>query len=52
MGSLDYMPEVQKHLISEGALFPKHYCTSLLRLSPFTCSLTNILQLLYAAQVE
>lgn len=27
MNSLDYMPEVQEHLIDKGALFDKHYCT-------------------------
>ncbi|KFA52313.1 hypothetical protein S40293_00644 [Stachybotrys chartarum IBT 40293] len=27
MDSLDYMPEVQQHLIAKGAQFDKHYCT-------------------------
>lgn len=29
MGSLDYMPEVQQHLIAKGAQFDKHYCTGM-----------------------
>ena len=28
LGSLDYMPLVQKHLINEGTLFKRHYCTT------------------------
>ncbi|KAH7305765.1 alkaline-phosphatase-like protein [Stachybotrys elegans] len=27
MNSLDYMPEVQEHLIAKGAMFDKHFCT-------------------------
>jgi N-acetylglucosamine-6-sulfatase len=28
LGSLDYMPLVHKHLINEGTLFKRHYCTT------------------------
>lgn len=27
MDSLDYMPEVQEHLIDKGRIFDKHFCT-------------------------
>lgn len=27
MGSLDYMPLLQKYIINEGTLFDRHYCT-------------------------
>ena len=27
MDSLDYMPYVKKHLLSEGTFFKKHFCT-------------------------
>lgn len=27
MKSLDYMPEVQKYLVTEGATFENHFCT-------------------------
>lgn len=27
LGSLDYMPSVQKHLADQGTTFSKHYCT-------------------------
>ncbi|PTB69211.1 Arylsulphatase [Trichoderma citrinoviride] len=30
MGSLDYMPSVQKHLIHQGTTFEKHYCSTAL----------------------
>jgi N-acetylglucosamine-6-sulfatase len=28
LDSLDYMPLVQKHLINEGTIFKRHYCTT------------------------
>ena len=28
LGSLDYMPLLHKHLINEGTLFSRHYCTT------------------------
>ena len=28
LGSLNYMPLVQKYLINEGTLFKRHYCTT------------------------
>lgn len=28
LGSLDYMPLVHKHLINEGTLLNRHYCTT------------------------
>lgn len=27
MQSLDYMPLLQKHIIDEGTIYDKHYCT-------------------------
>jgi hypothetical protein len=27
MNSLDYLPHIKKHLVDEGTLFKKHYCT-------------------------
>jgi N-acetylglucosamine-6-sulfatase len=30
MNSLEYMPEVQEHLIAKGTTFDKHYCTGML----------------------
>jgi arylsulfatase A-like enzyme len=27
MNSLDYLPHTKKHLIDEGTLFKKHFCT-------------------------
>lgn len=28
LGSLDYMPLIHKHLINQGTLFERHYCTT------------------------
>lgn len=28
MNSLDYLPLIRKHLINEGTLFKKHFCTT------------------------
>jgi hypothetical protein len=53
MSTLDYMPNVQKHIVEKGAKFERHYCTGLRVLYSKDCMFANsILQFLSAALAE
>jgi arylsulfatase A-like enzyme len=37
MSTLDYMPNVQRHIVEKGAKFERHYCTGRTVLYGKTC---------------
>lgn len=55
MGSLDYMPKLQAHMVEEGTTYTKHFCTvSIVRISllhPTQSRLSNVVAVLSLTSV-